>query len=169
MNYYRCEKGTEAYQILSELYNKEADCIHAAAELASELGAISFTLNSLVVGGIGSLRFISKPDPKKYKVIGVKRVTRMKFYDCIPNIDTEEGAKIAVKITKLPFIRMEEVDRLLCITDKVDETGDSFGFDLMPVGDWFYLKSEVHHGLNGLEEITEDSYASAETYIRSKR
>lgn len=169
MNFYRCKKGTEAYRILSELYHQSADCYDAAAELAGELGAISFTLNSQVIGGIGSLRFIGKPDPKEYKIIDIKRATGKKLYDCVPNIDTKEGAKIAVKITKLPFIRKDDVVKMLCVTDKEDDMGGIFGFDIMPVGDWFYISSEVHHGLKGLEEITHQNYANAETYIRDKR
>ena len=169
MNYYRCEKGTEAYRVLSELHRQIGCCIEAAAKLAGELGAISFTVNSQVIGGIGSLRFIGKPDPKEYKVIGISRSAGKKLYDCVPNIDTEEGAKIAVRITKLPFIRREDVVDRLCITDKEDDIGDSFGFDIMPVDDWVYLSSEAHHGLKGLEEIDYASYHAAETYIRGER
>lgn len=169
MNFYRCKKGTEAYQVLIEMHYQIADCYDAAAELASELGAISFTLNSQVIGGIGSLRFIGKPDPKEYKIIGIKRAAGKKLYDCVPNIDTKEGAKIALKITKLPFIRKEDVVDRLCITDKVDDMGGIFGFNIMPVDDWFYISSEVHHGLKGLEEITHQNYANAEAYIRGER
>lgn len=169
MYYYRCEKGTEAYQVLSKLYRQTSDCIYAAAELAGELGAISFTTNSQVIGGIGSLRFIGKPDPKEYKVIDSTRSPTGKLYDCIPNIDTKEGAKIALRITKLPFIRMEDAMERLCITDKVDDMGDSFRFDIIPIEDWVYMKSDGTHGLQGLQEIEFSRYHAVEKYIRSER
>lgn len=166
MNFYRCKKGTEAYQVLIELHHQSVDCYDAAAELASELGAISFTVNSQVIGGIGSLRFIGKPDLKEYKVIGISRSAGKKLYDCVPNIETEEGAKIALRITKLPFIRREDAMERLHITDKEDDMGDGFGFEIMPLDEWFYMSSEAHHGLKGLEEIDYASYHAAEKYLR---
>ena len=164
MNYYRCQEGTEAYHILYETMDRINHCLSAAGELAEELGAISFTPNELVVGGIGSLRFNHKPDTDAYRIVGKHRIGRVTHYDCVPCIDTKAGAEVAARIIKLPFIKHSDITERIggIVTPEVE--GDRFVAFFRSDG-WIYLQSELQHRLEGLAEITEKNYKEADAYF----
>lgn len=163
MNYYRCEKGTEAYHILGNLMKEICKCYKAADDLATELGAVSFTTNSVVIGGLGSLRFNRKPDPKEYRVIGKAKAGGIKMYDCVPNIDTKEGAAIAVRMIRLPFIKQEDVLKR-CGVQEPDEQIDDKSVVFLTADDYIYMESGMEHALEGLESISQQNFEDAKEY-----
>ena len=161
--FYRCEEGTEAYQAIGVAFNKIRECCQAAATLAEELGAESFTTNELVIGGIGSLCFNHKPSPKQYKVIGKERTGLKTLYHCVPDLEQRGGRAIAMRIVKLPFLKSSQIHEFLRV-DQETEKPDEAALDILRIEGYYYMQSDFTHHLEGLEEISEQNFQEAAKY-----
>lgn len=151
-HFYRLPADSENGKRLKALLEKGEQAWNAAAELATELGAVRFTPNeAFLIGGIGQLYFGKKPNSRAYDTIR----RRGRFFECYPNRGKQAGAAIFERILKLPAVHFRELDPIFGPMEQGTVTPAFFDYQ----GD-IYLASVFPLEIDGLVESNEAVWAA---------